>query len=166
MSGKLTLQETLEVLYRAEINAGLSSFWDGGWTAWIGDDANGKTSAEFEPNDLGEIGTWLLVEAKARYPGFDPERSDSAVDSSVLRERAIAAVELYVDWCHVDETLWDACSEDGEAIANAEARRVHAQNAVLSLQAADTIVPGHDRGAVKAAMAVRAALQQGAPDHG
>lgn len=56
------LQQTLEHLYRREINCGLSSFWDGGWDVWIGDELNGYR-AEGNVNTLAEAAPWLRKHA-------------------------------------------------------------------------------------------------------
>lgn len=58
-------------LYAAEINCGITSFWDAGWTAWIGDEINGRKAEEtFWGEDLVDVAEWLLREAEAQYPGF------------------------------------------------------------------------------------------------
>ncbi|MFZ2031622.1 MAG: hypothetical protein WAU68_15020 [Vitreimonas sp.] len=36
------LTSVLSELYDSEINAGVSSFWDDGFTLWIGDELNGR----------------------------------------------------------------------------------------------------------------------------
>jgi hypothetical protein len=38
------LLKTLSELYESEINAGVSSFWDNGFTVWVGDELNGRKS--------------------------------------------------------------------------------------------------------------------------
>lgn len=58
------LSQTLQHLYSLEINCGLSSFWDGGWTVWIGDEMNGRhAEALFNREDFDKIDGWLRTEA-------------------------------------------------------------------------------------------------------
>jgi hypothetical protein len=42
MTHRPQLLKTLGELYDSEINAGMSSFWDNGFTVWIGDALNGR----------------------------------------------------------------------------------------------------------------------------
>lgn len=82
----IPLSELLERLYDAEINAGISSFWDGGYTAWIGDDANGrKAQATFSVGrGANDYATWsdlwqavsvfLWESAENLYPNWDHHR--------------------------------------------------------------------------------------------
>lgn len=66
------LATVIQRLYDSEINCGLSSFWDGGWTAWIGDDLNGHASeAGFNRDDLGSVPGWMHAEAARLYPKSD-----------------------------------------------------------------------------------------------
>lgn len=66
-----TLETVLAALYRNEINCGLSSFWDGGWTVWIGDEMNGRRAeAEFDRGDLDKIPAWLADNAERLYPAL------------------------------------------------------------------------------------------------
>lgn len=59
-----TLAEVMQRLYNSEINCGLSSFWDGGWTVWIGDELNGRhAEALFDHVDFDKIPQWLLDQA-------------------------------------------------------------------------------------------------------
>lgn len=58
----------MQALYRSEINCGLSSFWDGGWTVWIGDEMNGKELEFFDNEHLWKAVDWLKMTAVARYP--------------------------------------------------------------------------------------------------
>lgn len=68
---QVSLQDALAQLYAAEINCGVSCFWDGGWDAWIGDQMNGyKSMSSFERADLASVGSWLLSEAARLYPMF------------------------------------------------------------------------------------------------
>ncbi len=70
------LAEALCALYRSEINCGLSSFWDGGWDVWIGDDMNGYAARQqFLDEDFDQIAPWLLAEAKRIYPESDLARA-------------------------------------------------------------------------------------------
>ena len=58
------LGSTMVALYALEINCGLSSFWDGGWTVWIGDEMNGHHAEwYFVQEDFGKIAPWLRSEA-------------------------------------------------------------------------------------------------------
>lgn len=65
------LMSVMNALYEREINCGLSSFWDNGWSVWIGDDPNGvKAGAEFRPEDVGQIPAWLYDTAVLHYPAL------------------------------------------------------------------------------------------------
>lgn len=65
------LDTVLSALYRHEINCGLSSFWDGGWTVWIGDEMNGfRSEASFSPEHFDRIPAWLADEAERLYPAL------------------------------------------------------------------------------------------------
>jgi hypothetical protein len=69
-----TLESAMQALYDREINCGLESFWDGGWTAWVGDCMNGhKSEKGFSREDLSAVGTWLLAEAERLYPADGSE---------------------------------------------------------------------------------------------
>lgn len=70
----LDLTSVLGALYASEINCGLQSFWDGGWSVWIGDDMNGRRAAvSLDRGDHGLIARWLAEAAVAIYPrGFFP----------------------------------------------------------------------------------------------
>jgi len=64
----------LQRLHDSEINAGFQAFFEGEWTAWIGDDLNGRES---ERGSLsGE------AEAEAWRGGFLPMTALDAVDGS------------------------------------------------------------------------------------
>lgn len=65
-----SLPAVLAALYRNEINCGLQSFWDGGWTVWIGDDDwNGREAlAEFDAREDSHIAAWLAEAAAHLYP--------------------------------------------------------------------------------------------------
>lgn len=63
------LETVLNALYGEEINCGVSSFFDEGWRAWIGDDMNGrKAEALFQPKDLHRIPAWLADNAERLFP--------------------------------------------------------------------------------------------------
>lgn len=57
----------MQELYDSEINAAVSSFWDGGFDAKLGDDMNGfKADACLENWD--DVETWLAETAVEHYP--------------------------------------------------------------------------------------------------
>lgn len=70
----------LALLYEHEINCGITSFWDEGYIAWIGDDLNGRQlQATFHPNEkyglpIETIGDWLWQSAVSLYPEIDKPR--------------------------------------------------------------------------------------------
>ena len=88
----IPLSEVLERLYKAEINAGISSFWDMGYRVWIGDESNGiKREASFSvgkaPNDLATwadlwqaVSLFLMENADDLYPSWDVERQSDETD--------------------------------------------------------------------------------------
>lgn len=57
----------LQRLYDSEINASISTFWDGGFEVKIGDDMNGFM-AEANVRDYAEAEVWLEAEAKRLFP--------------------------------------------------------------------------------------------------
>ena len=63
----MKLNDVFDDLYGSEINCGVQSFWDGGWTAWLGDDMNGRV-AEESGLSFDEIATWLDEKARMHYP--------------------------------------------------------------------------------------------------
>ena len=66
----VTLSEALRRLYALEINCGVSTFWDGGVTAWVGDAASGRRAeATFAIDRLDDVAPWLLVRAVAANDG-------------------------------------------------------------------------------------------------
>lgn len=70
------------VLYDAEINCGISSFWDGGFNVWIGDDSNGhRAETNFDKGELWKAYDWLKANAAKAYP-------DSEFAKLVSAERA------------------------------------------------------------------------------
>ena len=60
--------ETLQALYDSEINFHLSTFWDGGFAAKLGDDMNGYVWEEDEFETLKEAVAALAAAAKRIYP--------------------------------------------------------------------------------------------------
>lgn len=65
----MSLSAVLRRLYDSEINCGLSSFWDGGWSVWIGDDMNGRRADDnFDNGQLAEAAYWLHNTALRVYP--------------------------------------------------------------------------------------------------
>jgi hypothetical protein len=65
----MNLQEAMMQLYWSEINCGVSSFWDGGWDVWIGDEMNGiKSKTGFDRSNLHLAAVWLINEAVRLYP--------------------------------------------------------------------------------------------------
>lgn len=65
-----SMTDVMRNLYASEINCGIESFWDGGFTAWIGDDMNGrKEEGHFEANALNsEVGQWFHDAAIKTFP--------------------------------------------------------------------------------------------------
>ena len=61
-------QDILQALYDSEINCRIESFWDGGWTAWLGDDMNGFRVAEVRGRTFAECVVSLADQACAVYP--------------------------------------------------------------------------------------------------
>ncbi len=64
----MTLKETLEKLYRLEINCEISSFWDGGWTYRLGDRVNGFKAEDGYYEDLDDCVQELWSAALRLYP--------------------------------------------------------------------------------------------------
>lgn len=62
------LPKVMRRLYASEINCGIQSFWDGGWSAWIGDELNGYRAEEINFDTLNEIAEWLHEKALLHYP--------------------------------------------------------------------------------------------------
>lgn len=58
-------------LYASEINCEVSSFWDGGWTAKVGDGMNGYKAEEDGFRSLKDVAAWLDKAAREHYPGSD-----------------------------------------------------------------------------------------------
>lgn len=63
-----------ERLYASEINCAVSSFYDGGWTVRLGDDANGFM-AEASGLAWAEVEPWLAELAVKHYPDSEFTRS-------------------------------------------------------------------------------------------
>lgn len=64
------LELVMQALYASEINCGVQSFWDGGWSAWLG--LEHDTAAAREMNlRFDEIGDWLHDHAIAYYPASE-----------------------------------------------------------------------------------------------
>lgn len=57
----------LERLYESEINASISTFYDAGYTAKLGDDLNGITVQTTRPT-YAEAERWLEEQATELYP--------------------------------------------------------------------------------------------------
>ena len=69
MADPHSLEAVLMWLYRNEINASVSSFWDSGFSVMLGDDRNGYVDqASFY--DLAEAACWLRRKAFEHYPGL------------------------------------------------------------------------------------------------
>ena len=76
-------QDILQALYDSEINCRIESFWDGGWTGWLGDDLNGFRLAEVSGKTLAECAENLANQACAIYPTSDfAQRYKAAVPAS------------------------------------------------------------------------------------
>ena len=63
----MNLNDVMDDLYGSEINCGIQSFWDGGWSAWLGDDMNGRVCEEINLK-FDEIAPWLDEQARIHYP--------------------------------------------------------------------------------------------------
>lgn len=67
----MNLEEIMNFLYDHEINFLLSSFWDGGYTAKLGDEMNGFTAQSFGHDTPLKAMKWLLDCAYRRYPSLE-----------------------------------------------------------------------------------------------
>jgi len=80
----MDLLKVMAALYDSEINCAIWSFWDGGFTAGLGDEVNGwKGKASFWAPSLEkdsdwlaregwrEMGQWLQAAAIEHYPDSD-----------------------------------------------------------------------------------------------
>lgn len=79
----LDLLNVMSALYASEINCQVGSFWDGGFTVYLGDDTNGlHWVAEVSGPELSAAGIPLAIAALRAYPtsgfahwlGFDADR--------------------------------------------------------------------------------------------
>lgn len=61
------LPSVLAALYAHEINVGMQSFYDEGYSLWIGDEMNGE-KADTVLSDPNEIGPWFVKTAEDYYP--------------------------------------------------------------------------------------------------
>ena len=76
-------QDILQALYDSEINCRIESFWDGGWTGWLGDDQNGFTLGHVRGRTFAECARNLADQACAVYPASDfAQRYKAAVPAS------------------------------------------------------------------------------------
>lgn len=60
--------EILQALYASEINCRIESFWDGGWTAVLGDEMNGFPWARGGAPTLEGCLSELASQAASIYP--------------------------------------------------------------------------------------------------
>lgn len=58
----------LQQLHDSEINTSVSSFYDGVWTAKLGDETNGFTPETSDPTTEAEALAWLDAEARRLFP--------------------------------------------------------------------------------------------------
>lgn len=63
----MELEKVMEVLYDAEVNCDISSFWDVGWVVRLGDHHNGF-KATVNMDTLEHAGRWLIDQAIYFYP--------------------------------------------------------------------------------------------------
>lgn len=61
-------QDILQALYESEINCRVESFWDGGWTGWLGDETNGFPFAKVRGKNFAECVENLGHQARAVHP--------------------------------------------------------------------------------------------------
>ena len=61
-------QEIPQALHDSEINCRLESFYDGGWTAWLGDEMNGFPFAKVRGDTFEECVSALADQACAVFP--------------------------------------------------------------------------------------------------
>lgn len=72
---KLTLGQVLDWIYSYEMNVGLQSFWDGGWTVWLGDELNGHyAEKDFLDEDFSKIPEWIRQSAEEQWTKWASER--------------------------------------------------------------------------------------------
>jgi hypothetical protein len=60
--------EILQALYDSEINCRIESFWDGGWTGWLGDEMNGFTLGHVRGRTFADCALELARQACSVYP--------------------------------------------------------------------------------------------------
>lgn len=65
----------LQDLYSSEINVKVTSFWDGGWKGWLGDDEYNGLSEEVEAYTFAELEIELEKLALRLYPDSEFSRS-------------------------------------------------------------------------------------------
>lgn len=70
MSDEIDLGTILQELHDSEINAGVQSFFDRTWTAWLGDPMNG-VKIEQHCETAAEAAAWLAAEALVQFPLSD-----------------------------------------------------------------------------------------------
>lgn len=58
----------LQELHDSEINASIQSFYDGCWTAKIGDDMNGFVAEDASLESFEDCEQWLSETAKKMFP--------------------------------------------------------------------------------------------------
>ena len=61
-------QDILQALYDSEINTRIESFWDRGWTGWLGDEMNGFTLGHVRGATFAECVVELANQACSVYP--------------------------------------------------------------------------------------------------
>lgn len=68
------VHDVLTHLYESGINCSLSSDWDGGWHATIGNQPGGGFVAEAWVGSLDEAVAWLHQQGRAHFPQSDYAR--------------------------------------------------------------------------------------------
>lgn len=70
----MTLEQTLQALYKSEINCSIRSMYDRGWYVYIGNDISEPSSdwytraTWFSPDQFDQITKWLTETAIQLYP--------------------------------------------------------------------------------------------------
>jgi len=73
----MNLTEVMQFLYEHAINCRISSFWDGGFDVYLGDENNGyKEQCNFDSEDLDKAAEWLYNVAVHHYPLIAIEHSN------------------------------------------------------------------------------------------
>lgn len=83
------IQKVMADLYRSEINASFSGFYDGGWTVKLGDEMNGFVAEHtFDFDKINSAASWLANEAAIRYPDskFAKEFREGAAEEPMSEE--------------------------------------------------------------------------------